>query len=115
MARKYKLNNKVVERVIRHLNSVVPGFAYFIDQYTRINYGKSFWWDIFPSDFITAYNILLEYYSYREDEANFILYEILKPMLNNNLKAISDIIQYIRDKKYDKALNIIVNTYGFMR
>jgi len=104
---RYRRGRDEIERVLKHLNRVMPGFTYFIEQYTRINYNRSFWWDVFSNDFIEAYRILLEYYSYREEEVQFIVYEILKPLLNNNIRLISEVLNNLKNKDYRRALEII--------
>lgn len=103
-------SKKEIERILKHINTVIPGFSYFIEQYTKINYGKSFWWNILSSDFIEAYKILLEYYSYRDEEVYFVLYEILRPLLKNNIRLISEVINNLKNKDYRKVSEILRKT-----
>ncbi len=105
-----RINRKEIDRILKHINTVMPGFSYFIEQFTKINYNKSFWWDVLSKDFIEAYRILLEYYSYREEEVHFVLYEILRPLLNNNIRLISEILNSLKNRDYRRAIEIIKNT-----
>ncbi len=107
----YKRINRIeIERIFRHINTVMPGFSYFIEQFTKINYNKSFWWDVLSNDFIEAYKILLEYYSNREEEVHYALYEILRPLLNNNIGLISEVLNSLKNRDYRRAIEIIRNT-----
>ncbi len=100
----------VVRYVIEQLEITIPGFTYMIERFTMMNYGKSFWNDVFPFDLIEAYKIIKEYFGLRNDMARTVMYEILRLMLNN-LAMVYRLMDAIESNKVDEVISTIKRYY----
>ncbi len=109
--RKSCLDKTVVVAIIRYLERVSPGLAFMIDQYARYNYGKSFWWDILLEDIGEAFKILREFYSYRDEHYQFMVYEILRVIVNNNMVLFYRVVDLLEKGDINELEKLICRIY----
>ncbi len=103
------ISHSIIKHLITYMESISPGIVFMLEQYYRYNYSedRSLWYDVLansPGEFI---KVVREYYDIRMEYGEFIIYEILRAILRNDVLKVGEIMELIRKGKFSDINKLV--------